>query len=865
MPWTGRWVADQLEVSLTTTASPAGVELTDLVGLAVRRNPRRAHLLVSRVLGKHVPTDPRLVLGAGLLLGELVRLQLEGGTPPPALRDAAEHLRAALRDPASDRARRLLDVLPTSGSPLDVVVLGYAETATALGDAVAEGLGATVYLHSTRRAVPGLEPYGGFEEAHSHATAHLLLPADPAMIEGGDAVVLVDDELSTGATALSTIEALHRRAPRDRYVVAALVDLRSDDDRARFRDAEARLGARIDVVALATGAVSLPPDVLARGRGLVDELDRSAGERLSSPPKAVRWLDLDWPRAVPETARHGITREHRQQLGTHLPHLADVLAQAVQGALLPDVPSEPSVLVLGTEELMAAPVRLAVALQDELSARNCPATVSFSTTTRSPVLPLDDPGYAIRSALVFDSYDEPDDGAGPRFAYNLAAPNARLFDVIVLVTDDRGDLPHPDEPGGLLHQLGAATRRVVVVTLPCAPPAVSLPPASSKHRAPQRFPEPLRGPRFGSYAADEFAWLITDLSDVPLEAPVEEREEAVQTGGAHYAESLPFEYQPTREYRALFDLALRESAARVATAVGVVTELVLAERGRGVALASLARAGTPVGILMRRWAARRRGLDLPHYAVSIVRGRGIDRAALHYLARHHDPARVVFVDGWTGKGAIVRELTAALAGHERLTGQRFDPSLAVLADPGHCVRTFGTRDDLLVPSACLNSTVSGLVSRTVLNDAYLRPGEFHGAKFYAHLAPHDVSRTFLDAVTARFDDVAVEVDRSWPDVAASDRSVTWAGWRAVDRISDDYGIGDPNLVKPGVGETTRVLLRRVPWRVLVRPDAAGHADDPDLRHVLLLAEQRGVPVETVADLPYRCVGLIRPRYTRASA
>jgi hypothetical protein len=61
----------------------------------------------------------------------------------------------------------------------------------------------------------------------------------------------------------------------------------------------------------------------------VDELDRSAGERLSSPPKAVRWLDLDWPRAVPETARHGITREHRQQLGTHLPHLADVLAQAV--------------------------------------------------------------------------------------------------------------------------------------------------------------------------------------------------------------------------------------------------------------------------------------------------------------------------------------------------------------------------------------------------------------------------------------------------------------------------------------------------------------------------------------------------------
>ena len=59
---------------------------------------------------------------------------------------------------------------------------------------------------------------------------------------------------------------------------------------------------------------------------------------------------------------------------------------------------------------------------------------------------------------------------------------------------------------------------------------------------------------------------------------------------------------------------------------------------------------------------------LPHYAVSIVRGRGIDPLALRYLAAHHDPARVVFVDGWTGKGAIARELAAALAAHETGSG-----------------------------------------------------------------------------------------------------------------------------------------------------------------------------------------------------
>jgi hypothetical protein len=362
-----------------------------------------------------------------------------------------------------------------------------------------------------------------------------------------------------------------------------------------------------------------------------------------------------------------------------------------------------------------------------------------------------------------------------------------------------------------------------------------------------KLPPVLRGPEFGSYAAEEVGWLLTDLSDVALEASTEEREEAVQSGGAHYAESLPQEFQPDAAYLGLYHEALATSADRVAQAVGTVAELVLAERGRDVVLVSLARAGTPVGVLLRRWAAARHGLQLPHYAVSIVRGRGIDRVALEWLAAHHDPTSIVFVDGWTGKGAINRELAAALA------GTPFDPTLAVLADPGRCTPVFGTRDDWLIPSACLNSTVSGLVSRTVLNDRLIRPGMFHGAKFYAELAGADVSNAFLDTVAARFDHV---VDTSPP----ADRVPDHAGWAAVDRIVDEYGIGDPNLVKPGVGETTRVLLRRVPWKVLAR--AGGPV--ADLAHVRLLAEQRGVPVEEVADLPYTCVGLIHPRFTRGA-
>ena len=86
----------------------------------------------------------------------------------------------------------------------------------------------------------------------------------------------------------------------------------------------------------------------------------------------------------------------------------------------------------------------------------------------------------------------------------------------------------------------------------------------------------------------------------------------------------------------------------------------------------------------------------------------------------------------------------------------------------------------------------------------------------------------------------------------SDRTPTWAGWESVERVRAQYGISSVNFVKPGVGETTRVLLRRVPWKVLVRDITADeHA------HIRMLAAARDVPVEEVPDLAYSCMGLIK--------
>ncbi|WTW97575.1 phosphoribosyltransferase family protein [Streptomycetaceae bacterium NBC_01309] len=476
--WSGTWVSRRLGVRLGSAAASIGPristdmlaaddgtgDLRALVGLALRRNPRRAHLLVSTVLGKHVPQLPHVVHDAGLALGAQVRDVLDSDSATP-------------------------------------VVLGYAETATGLGHCVAEALPGATYLHSTRRPVEGVAPLGGFEEEHSHATSHLLLPRDPELLSGSGPLVLVDDELSTGRTVLNTIETLHEVAPRERYVIAALIDVRTPADRRTMAAFAERLGARIDVVSLATGVVELPHDALTRGAGLVaaeevrqDEKVRQDGEAQQvgearqdeerTQPSATRAtrgsvvrLALDWPEGLPDGGRHGFTANHQAALEKALPELGAQLAGGLAGAR--------RVLVLGCEELMYVPLRLARALADATAHATSaadgsaaaaavePATpaapeVRYSTTTRSPVLAVDDPGYAIRTRLTFPAHDDPADGPGDRFTYNVdpGADPARRFDTIVLVVDSTADTPALHAEGGLLDVLAGVADRVALVVVP---------------------------------------------------------------------------------------------------------------------------------------------------------------------------------------------------------------------------------------------------------------------------------------------------------------------------------------------------------------------------------------------------------------
>lgn len=427
-----------------------GADPRVLLGLALRRNPRRAQLLVSRVLGKHVPTDPRLVRGAGLLLGGLVADALAGRAPrrlPVSLLHAAVQGDRSAADALHRSAEAAINRAP------DALVLGFAETATALGHCVSEGLGGTDVLHSTRRPVHGYAASGGFTEEHSHATDHLLLPTDAALLHGGRPLVLVDDELSTGRTVLNTISALHRAAPREHYVVAALVDVRPPGG--ELAAGVAALNARLDVVALARGAVDLPADLAERAAAVRAELD--AAPRPAHPParlhadpdSRVDLAALGWPAELAAGARHGFGAAEHRALATALPWLAARLTVAA------GLRAGERTLVLGTEELMQLPLRLAQTLADSGH------DVAFSTTTRSPAVVVDEPGYALTSGITFPAHDEPADGPGPRFAYNVGA---HRWDHVLLVVDPPADTPALRT--GLLPALAPHTRRTTLVVTP---------------------------------------------------------------------------------------------------------------------------------------------------------------------------------------------------------------------------------------------------------------------------------------------------------------------------------------------------------------------------------------------------------------
>jgi hypothetical protein len=273
-----------------------------------------------------------------------------------------------------------------------------------------------------------------------------------------------------------------------------------------------------------------------------------------------------------------------------------------------------------------------------------------------------------------------------------------------------------------------------------------------------------------------------------------------------------------------------------------------------IVLTSLLRAGTPVGVILKHILERVFKRKVTHYSLSIIRDRGIDENALnHILQQGHAPESIVFVDGWTGKGVISGVLEESIASYNQRKQVNINGGLWVLADLAGSAAVSASGEDYLIPSSILNATVSGLVSRTVLNDQ-IGATDFHGCVYYQEFAAQDQSQAFAGAIIADAIALALSTmaDSETPSAKPADKVQLAAISSAfLAQAMADYDIDNVNFIKPGIGEATRVLLRRKARLLILR--------DPnvvDVAHLRVLAEQKSVPIIIQPNLPYQAVSLI---------
>ena len=341
-----------------------------------------------------------------------------------------------------------------------------------------------------------------------------------------------------------------------------------------------------------------------------------------------------------------------------------------------------------------------------------------------------------------------------------------------------------------------------------------------------------------SFLKDDVTLLLKDITGLIQPLPTNEREQNIQSG-THYSEMLPLEYRPSKDYIRIYEQSLKVFGQTTADAVARVSDKIANLKGKDVVIVSLARAGTPIGVLISRYIRKKYGYRCPHYSVSIIRDRGIDKNAIKYILNYHDASSIQFVDGWTGKGVIYKELKKEISAFDGISD-----NLAVLADPAYLTNLCGTHDDVMIPSSCLNCTICGLISRTFLRSDIIGEQDFHGAAYYKELLPEDRTYEFIDYIEKLFRF----------DLGIEEESNGSFGMADVENIALRYGIENINYIKPGIGETTRVLLRRVPWKVIINKI---YGDSMELKHVRQLAKEKNVEIEYAVLMNYKCCGLIK--------
>lgn len=359
----------------------------------------------------------------------------------------------------------------------------------------------------------------------------------------------------------------------------------------------------------------------------------------------------------------------------------------------------------------------------------------------------------------------------------------------------------------------------------------------------------MKTPLIGSYPEHDCMFLLKKIK--PEFHSIEDKERLIQTGKLHYSQMVSQENRPTPEYEKLFHDLTAKYKYKLAKEVLNLSCLISENIKQDVCIVSLVRAGTPIGVLVNKGINNYSQYNSTHYSISIVRDKGIDVNALDYLIfdLKTPPQSIVFIDGWTAKGVITKELKKAIAEYNISRKVNIGNSLYVVSDIGGTADYSVTFEDYAIPSALMNSTVSGLISRSVINDQ-IKKDDFHGCISYEHLAQYDYSNKFILEVSNCFKETDYKLSAVPDEQHRETRNQLTQSY--IGLLMNKFNVTDINRIKPGIAEATRVMLRRVPDLLIVND-----ANNPNTTHLITIANEKSIEVCVLPDMPFGACALIK--------
>ena len=329
-------------------------------------NPNRSYLLVNPLQAKHVPASPDHALSMMIALGEKVNLEY----------------------------------------PCAKLVIGFSETATAIGAVVAAQLSGCTYIQTTRESFSATENWINFVEEHSHATEQKICKEPLASaLEKTDTVVFVDDELTTGKTLMNIVTQMRSAIPsfaNKKIVAASIINRISNENTKKL------VNFGIQTVQL----LKLTDEDYS---SKVADLEVVAPAEVPHPTGDLSHITVNVNSSIPDPRVGTSIEEYIQSAHTLANEALDIFCR--------EIPQNASVLVLGTEECMYP----ALELGHVLSKHRQDCAVFCHATTRSPIGILDQDGYPARTGYRIHSiYDL----QRVTYIYNIAT-----YDTVILLTD----------------------------------------------------------------------------------------------------------------------------------------------------------------------------------------------------------------------------------------------------------------------------------------------------------------------------------------------------------------------------------------------------------------------------------------------